>query len=78
MAVGGEASDLVQRAEAGVVCRPGDPVSIAGAVRQLSTMAPNEREALGRNGRRFYEENFAFALGVGQIEAVLESASRKT
>ncbi|MDQ3980030.1 MAG: glycosyltransferase family 4 protein, partial [Actinomycetota bacterium] len=78
MAVRGEASDLVRRARAGVVCEPGDPASIARAVRELSAMAPHELAAMGRNGRQFYEENFAFSSGVGKVEAVLQCAGTRT
>jgi colanic acid biosynthesis glycosyl transferase WcaI len=78
MAVAGEASELVRRAGAGVVCRPGDPLSLADAVRRLATMAPEEREAIGANGRRYYEENFSFSRGVGKMEAVLGAAGRRT
>ncbi len=78
MAVRGEASELVRRAAAGVVCEPGDPVSIARAVRQLLTMAAKERAAMGHNGRQFYEENFAFSRGADRVEAVLQEAGTRT
>lgn len=71
LAVAGEASEVVQRAEAGVVCRPGDPASIAEAVRRLADTPPHERDRMGRNGRKFYEEWFGFSSGVGRVEAVL-------
>lgn len=74
MAVAGEASEIVRRADAGVVCQPGEPASIAAAVRRLLDATPDEREMMGRNGRRFYEERFGFVSGVGRVESVLASA----
>ncbi|MFN2507002.1 MAG: glycosyltransferase family 4 protein [Acidimicrobiales bacterium] len=74
MAVAGEASEVVRRAGAGVVCQPGDPTSIAEAVRGLADVAPHERDEMGRNGKKFYEERFGFSTGVGRVEAVLGAA----
>ena len=78
IAVGGESSELVRRAEAGVVCQPGDPESIAEAIRGLSVMPAHLRAAMGGNGRRYYEENFAFSRGTARVEAVLHAAAGKT
>lgn len=74
MAVAGEASEVVRRAQAGVVCRPGDPASIAAAVRRLADTASPERHEMGRNGKKLYEEQFCFSTGVGRVEAVLGAA----
>lgn len=71
MAVAGEASEVIRQAGAGVVCRPDDPASIAAAVRQLADAPAHEREEMGRNGKKFYEERFAFSTGVGRVDAVL-------
>jgi colanic acid biosynthesis glycosyl transferase WcaI len=71
MAVAGEASEVVREAEAGVVCQPADPASIAGAVRRLADTPAYEREDMGRRARKFYEERFGFSTGVGRVEAVL-------
>ena len=76
MAVAGEASEVVQEAGAGVICRPGDPTSIADAVRRLADTGPEEREEMGRKGKKFYEERFGFSTGVGRVEAVLGSGGR--
>lgn len=77
MAVAGEASDVVRRAGAGIVCRPGDPASIAGAVRRLADTPAHEREEMGRSGKKFYDERFGFSTGVGRVEAVLGAAGGK-
>jgi colanic acid biosynthesis glycosyl transferase WcaI len=74
MAVAGEASEVVREAGAGVVCQPGDPASLADAVRRLADTSPHECEEMGRKGKKFYEERFGFSTGVGRVEAVLAGA----
>jgi colanic acid biosynthesis glycosyl transferase WcaI len=76
MAVAGEASEVVKEAEAGVTCRPGDPDSIAHAVRRLADTGLDAREEMGRKGKKFYEERFGFSTGVGKVEAVLGTGGR--
>jgi len=75
MAMRGEASDLVHRAGAGILCQPENPESIAEAVRRLRAMSLQERAFLGENGRRFYEEELSFRVGVIRMETILRNAS---
>ena len=42
MAVAGDAASLVERADAGIVCKPEDPVSISNAIRKSLAQAPEE------------------------------------
>ncbi|MCL1595637.1 MAG: glycosyltransferase family 4 protein [Actinomycetia bacterium] len=77
MAVAGDAARLVERAEAGISCTPGDPVSIADAVDMLYEMTPAQREEMGRSGRRFYNEELSFDIGVGQFERCLLSVTSR-
>jgi colanic acid biosynthesis glycosyl transferase WcaI len=74
MAVEGDAADLVCKASAGVACKPEDPVQIAAAVSDLAARSPAQLEEMGANGRRFYEEHLAMAVGVDQFERVLRNA----
>ena len=70
MAVHGDAADLVRRACAGVVCEPGNPHSIAAAVRELVD-TPNEQLAqIGRAGRAFYDSELSVAIGVDKFERI--------
>lgn len=67
MAVDGDAADLVERAQAGIRCRPEDPAAIASAVTTLHSMSASDRRDMGRRGRRFYEEKLAAQIAIGQI-----------
>lgn len=78
MAVKGEASEIVERAQAGRIAEPLNPESIADAIRSLRAMSPDELAAMGARGKRFYQENMSFDLVVDQIEGFLERALGRT
>jgi colanic acid biosynthesis glycosyl transferase WcaI len=72
MAVHGEAADIVRTAKAGIVCEPEDPVSIATGVRQLLEMSLSERERLGNNGKKYYDDNLCFDIGFKKVLQVYQ------
>lgn len=67
-AVGGDTADLVRQAGAGLVTRPLDPDGLARAVRELHAKAPEEREAMGAAGRRFFLENLSVDVLLDRFE----------
>ena len=71
MAVSGEAAELVDRAGAGIRCRPGDPESIARASLAIYRLPKDERTELGRRGRAFYEQNLSLKAAINQLETYL-------
>jgi colanic acid biosynthesis glycosyl transferase WcaI len=75
MAVRGDAADLIERARAGVTCTPGDPTAIANAVLQLRALSPQERDAMGMRGRRFYEEQLSLEVGGRQMDVLLRQVA---
>lgn len=56
----GEGARLIESAKAGLVVPPGDPEALAEAVRNLVSN-PSLAEELGRNGRRYVEENLSWS-----------------
>jgi lipopolysaccharide/colanic/teichoic acid biosynthesis glycosyltransferase/glycosyltransferase involved in cell wall biosynthesis len=74
MAVRGDAADLVARAGAGVLAEPGNPESIAEAIRRLAEMPAAERARMGQSGREFYESRLAFGRAVEKFDAVFRGA----
>jgi glycosyltransferase involved in cell wall biosynthesis len=71
MAVAGDATELIQRAHAGVTCPNGDPEAMAEAVRQLYRMTPDCRQAMGENGLRTFRKEFSREVVVARHEEVL-------
>ncbi len=54
----GEGARIIDEAKAGITCSAEDPVSLAKAVITLYEAAPDKREQMGRQGRRYFEEHF--------------------
>jgi glycosyltransferase involved in cell wall biosynthesis len=79
-AIAGPAGEVVRDAEAGLVARPGDPQSIAGAIRELHRMPSAERQRLGANGRRAYLEKYTREVQSKRFEEILSrvAAAGKT
>jgi colanic acid biosynthesis glycosyl transferase WcaI len=75
MAVRGDAADLVRRACSGVVCEPGNPHSIAAAVKELVDAGDERLAHMGRAGRAFYDGELSVSIGVGKFERVFAEVS---
>ena len=68
----GEGARLVEEARAGLVVPPEDPGALAEAVRKLAEN-PQLAEELGRNGRRYVEENLSWSALVRDWQLQLET-----
>ena len=64
MGVCGDAADLVKRSQAGVLCEPDNPQSIADAVKELVSAGPERLTEMGHNGRAFYDRELSLAISV--------------
>ena len=71
--VRGDAADLVLKTQAGLVCTPEDPVSIADKVRQFAQMSQEELHKMGENGRKYYQQELSLSIGAKRLETVLAS-----
>lgn len=76
MGVRGDAADLVERSQSGVICEPGNPQSIAEAVRELANAGPERLAAMGQRGMEFYERELSIARGVENFARVFEAVGR--
>lgn len=75
MAVAGDAADLVSRASAGILCRPGDAGALAEAIARMRALAPSERERMGQAGARFYREELSLERSVERFESIFTAAA---
>lgn len=75
MAVRGDAASLVEQAGAGVACVPEDAESIAATIVRLFALSQAEREHMGSNGARFYQQELSLPIGVARFEEVFAKAS---
>ncbi|MFA5039007.1 MAG: glycosyltransferase family 4 protein [Candidatus Omnitrophota bacterium] len=73
MGVKGNAAELVEKARAGLICRPQDPLEIASAVESFYRMSPGQRDAMGRNGKDFYHRELSLERGVKRFDLIFKS-----
>lgn len=73
LAVRGDAAELVEKSRGGVVCAPEDAVSIAATVEKVFLMSPEERCAMGKNGREYYRHELSLDIGARRFELLFKS-----
>ncbi|MBN1394326.1 MAG: glycosyltransferase family 4 protein [Pirellulales bacterium] len=78
MAVGGDASDLVNRSGGGVTCPPEKPEALVAAVKRLHEIGPSGRKAMGKRGKSFYEKHLSLTVGAEKFERVFQAARTRT
>ena len=71
-ALAGEGAELIERSRAGLVLPSEDPEALADAVIRMAGMTGAARDQLGRNGRRFVEENFDRSTLASRYLEILE------
>lgn len=75
MAVAGDAAELVEQADAGIVCAPEDADGLANAMLQFANMDSAERKRLGDNARRYYLEQMSLEKGGESMESLLKKVA---
>lgn len=76
MAVPGEATRLINTAEAGVCAAPQDPQSLIDAVIKLADMTPAQRSAMGQRGQAYYMRELAMEKGMAHFSRIFEQIRR--
>ena len=67
-ALDGEGARIVEEAGAGVTCPAESPDALVSAVLRMYETTVSEREKMGRNGRKYYEENFDRDMLLDKLE----------
>lgn len=70
--VAGETADLLRRSGAAMVAPPGDAQALADAISAMADTPRDRREAMGREGRRFYDQFLSFAQGMDRTLRLLD------
>lgn len=76
-AIGGDAARIINEAGAGVATTPGDATELARAVESMAALSPDERAAMGRTARTYYDTHFSESVAGDALETLLESARRR-
>jgi len=74
-ALDGEGARVVTESGAGIAAGAGDAGALAQGVLKLYRMPRPEREAMGRRGRAYFEQNFERELLLGRLEEWIRSAT---
>ena len=72
----GEGARLVVEAGAGLATPAEDAKGLAETILRLYRLTPGERETMGDNGRRYYQEHFDHDRLIDQLIVHLQAASR--
>ncbi|TKE90482.1 glycosyltransferase family 4 protein [Vibrio sp. F12] len=72
MGVAGDASDLINKAKAGISCQPDNPESLAEAVTNICSLTELERLSLGEAGKQYYEQHLSLKQGVNKFISIFE------
>ena len=75
MAMEGAAPDLVERAGAGIVIPPDDPMAMAAAISSMVDMAPEELLSMGLRGRDYFVGNLSRRRVIPMYEEQLKIAA---
>ncbi len=74
-AIEGDAADVVREAHAGLTCHPGDPRSLADALRSFVHLGSQGRAELGRQGRTAVCERYCRLSLVKRCEGLIRQAT---
>lgn len=75
--IDGESADIVTESGAGISCPADNPQKLAEAVLSLSRMTEDERSAMGRKGRQYFESNFEREMLLDRLERLMLDVSGK-
>lgn len=64
----GEGARVVEESGSGLTCAAGDADALVREVLSFKRLAPQEREAMGRRGRAYYDAHFSRQRALDQIE----------
>jgi colanic acid biosynthesis glycosyl transferase WcaI len=78
MAVKGEASRIVEDADAGMVIEPCQPHRLAEAALEISHLPSEQLQAMGERGRIYYQSRMSMDKGVRSIDQLLHAIAGKT
>lgn len=67
-ALSGEGARVVQEAQAGLVCSPGDSEALASAVSGMAALPLSTRNQMGLNGLAYYNANFERKMLLDRLE----------
>jgi len=75
--ISGDGANLIREANAGVICKQEDPFALAQAIRDLYAMSANQREMMGKAGRREFLSKYSRKRLMEQYEDLFGEISKQ-
>jgi glycosyltransferase involved in cell wall biosynthesis len=75
--VRGDASDLVQRAQAGIPFIPQNVSSLVDSITKLRSMTPQDLQEMADNGKSFYHKHMSISIAAKKYEKLFESVVKQ-
>ncbi len=76
--VRGDAANLIEAANAGLPCKPEDPLDIAAVAEKFSHLDQRELLNMGINGREFYQKELSADIGINRFINIFEEITATT
>ena len=64
----GETAIIIDESNSGICCKPGDAEELAEKISEMSKMSAEELNQLGKNARKYYDENFSKHMLLDEID----------
>lgn len=69
----GDGADLINEAKCGIAVPANDIDSFITAIKKMSSMDKDQLDLMGKNGKKYYEENFMKEYRINQLDALLKN-----
>ena len=69
----GEGAKIIEDSKSGFSCSPGDSSKLAELVLKMYSMDVRKRQAMGLNGRKYFENNFSREKLINQLDKMFEN-----
>ena len=74
MAVAGDAAEIIEKADCGIIAAPENPYALAQAAIDLAALPEETRASMGISGRAYYDRNLSLQSGVRAFEKIFLKA----
>jgi len=68
----GEGAKIIEESQAGFSCSPENPSALAELVLRMYHMDKRERQVMGLNGRKYFENNFCRSKLISQLDNLIQ------
>lgn len=69
----GDGADLINEASCGIAVPANDIDSFITAIKKMSSMDKDQLDLMGKNGKKYYEENFMKEYRINQLDELLKN-----